>query len=63
MKILKLKIVKASNGLQPGVDEVFLRALFSFVSGFLLLGYAWALIDKEKRTWHDIISGTKIIRL
>lgn len=62
MKITKLRAVDAATGLQPAADKAFLRAAFSLVSLFGLLGYVWALWEKEHRTWHDIIAGTRIIR-
>lgn len=37
----------------------FIIALFSY--GCLGLGFVWILIDKQKRTWHDICSGTQVI--
>lgn len=27
------------------------------------LGFFWCILDKDKRTWHDILSGTKLIQL
>lgn len=27
------------------------------------LGYLWALVDREKRTWHDHIGGTWVVRI
>ena len=59
--ILKLKVVDFVSGEKPGADKAFLRAFFSLASLFLLLGYAWAIWEKDKRTWHDIIAGTRVI--
>ena len=25
-------------------------------------GYFWSLIDNQKRTWHDILVGTVVVR-
>lgn len=34
-----------------------------FVSGTLFfLGFAWILIDKQRRAWHDLISDTYVIK-
>ena len=27
------------------------------------LGYWWVMIDREKRAWHDILSGTRVVVL
>jgi len=32
-------------------------------AGCLGLGYAWPLIDPQRRTWHDIWTGTRVVRL
>lgn len=62
MMILKLKAVDAASGAPLAADKSFLRAFFSLVSISVgLLGYIWAIWEKDKRTWHDIIAGAKII--
>ncbi len=62
MKITKLKLVDYHTGGAAPADKVFLRTLFSLVSLFMLLGYVWALWEKDHRTWHDLIAGTRIVR-
>ncbi len=62
MKIFRLKIVDFATGGPLPADKAFLRAFFSLVSIFCLLGYIWALWEKDGRTWHDIIAGTRIIK-
>ncbi len=37
----------------------FLAALVSLIP--FGLGFLWAGIDREKRTWHDHISGTRLV--
>ena len=27
------------------------------------LGYLWCLFDRDKRYWHDILSGTRLVLL
>ncbi len=61
MKIFKLKAVDFSSGGPLTADKAFLRAFFSLVSLFGLLGYVWAIWEKDKRTWHDIIAGSRIV--
>ncbi len=36
-------------------------ALFSF--GVFGLGFCWALLDSEKRCWHDLVAHTRMARL
>lgn len=61
--ILGIKIVDCDTGAKPGADKAFLRAAFSLVSLFMLLGYLWAAWQKEGRTWHDLIAGTKAVKV
>ena len=59
--MMKLRVVKADGGELSDVDAL-IRAVGYYVSGmFIGLGYIWALFDDEKRTWHDMIAGTRVI--
>jgi len=41
-----------------------LRFLVGIVSlAALGLGYAWVLVDSERRAWHDIAAGTRVVVL
>ncbi|MGK2849636.1 MAG: RDD family protein [Candidatus Limnocylindrales bacterium] len=33
-----------------------------FVSSVLYLGFIWIFIDKRRRSWHDLVAGTVVIR-
>ncbi|OGT21654.1 MAG: hypothetical protein A2V90_06105 [Gammaproteobacteria bacterium RBG_16_57_12] len=39
----------------------FLVAILSWLAGGL--GFFWILFDRQKRSWHDIASGTRLIYL
>ena len=59
--IMKIKVVD-EKGEKPSADKAFLRSLVSLLSlGAIGLGYLWAL-GKEKQTWHDILSKTKVVK-
>lgn len=60
--ILKLRVVDMATGGKPAADKAFLRGFFSLISLFGLLGYIWAIWEKDKRTWHDIIAGTRVLK-
>ncbi|KAF0126723.1 MAG: adenylate/guanylate cyclase domain-containing protein [Elusimicrobia bacterium] len=62
-KIMGIKVVDNETGGRVGADKAFLRAFFSLASLFLMLGYIWAAWQKEGRTWHDIIAGTRAIKI
>jgi uncharacterized RDD family membrane protein YckC len=39
------------------------RTLLSLISlGLLGVGYFWGIIDRQHRTWHDILLGTVVVR-
>ena len=61
-KILKLKVVRADGG--PIDWKLGLaRSLFTIISAtVVLLGFLWAFWEKERRGWHDLIAGTKVVR-
>src|SRR5262249_44130140 len=58
-----IKIVRMDGG-----PINFATALIRFLAGFLslavlFLGFFWAGWSREKRSWHDIIAGTMIVRV
>lgn len=63
MKTWKIQI-QTSDGQQMNWSKSairFMAAIFSW--GVCGLGFLWSLFDNQKRTWHDIISGTQLIQL
>jgi len=61
-KICKLAVVPMSGTGPLEKRQRLMRALFSLVSGYcLLLGYLWALWEKDGRGWHDLIAGTRVV--
>jgi uncharacterized RDD family membrane protein YckC len=62
MRAWRVKI-ENSDGLRPGWGSSLLRFVVSLVSAALAgLGFLWSLFDTRKRTWHDILSGTRLVR-
>ena len=55
------------HNLRPGPVtwlQCLLRFIIALPAGLLFgLGYAWMLIDKQKLTWHDRYSETRIVQL
>ena len=63
MRPWRLKVL-ATDGRVAGTRALCLRyavATVSLAAGGL--GFAWSLVDRERRTWHDIASGTVLVRL
>ena len=63
MKAWKFKItcVNGSNVNWKIASIRFLTAILSWLP--FGLGYVWSIFDKKKRTWHDIASSTRLVRL
>jgi uncharacterized RDD family membrane protein YckC len=61
-RLLGLRTIDA-RGEAPGLRKGLLRAGVAVVSDLpLWLGYAAAGWDRERRTWHDRIAGTWVVR-
>ena len=57
----KVKLISV-NSRNISFYQRFGRFLGSLLSAScLFLGYIWILLDREKRSWHDLISGTRLI--
>jgi uncharacterized RDD family membrane protein YckC len=52
------------SGETPSWRQLVLRYLVAGVSlAAFGLGFLWSLFDRERRTWHDIASHTRVVRL
>ncbi|NUO73081.1 MAG: RDD family protein [Frateuria sp.] len=63
MRPWRLKVV-ASDGGAPELRALVVRYAVGSVSLLLGgLGFWWAWIDRDRLTWHDRASGTRMVRL
>jgi uncharacterized RDD family membrane protein YckC len=64
-RIVNIKVVRVDNGQPPGWGRAIGRVLFAnFISGqCCYLGYLWMLWDKDKRTWHDMVAATRVVKV
>lgn len=63
MKTWKIKLMHTKNENVSRIDA-FIRFLVAIISWLALgIGFFWSLFDEEKRTWHDIVSKTKLVRI
>jgi len=60
---LGIRVVNADDQPPSGVQS--LVRYFAYILSTLpfCLGYAWMIWDREHRCWHDIIAGTRVIRV
>jgi uncharacterized RDD family membrane protein YckC len=62
MRAWRVKI-EDESGNRPGWGKSTIRFLASLLSAAAVgIGFAWSLFDSRKRTWHDILSGSRLIR-
>jgi uncharacterized RDD family membrane protein YckC len=53
--------VQSSNGNRVTWQQALVRYLAALVSWLALgLGFIWSLFDRERKTWHDRLSGTEL---
>ena len=56
--------VQNADGTAIDLWQALLRFLIAIMSWLALgLGYWWMLWDKQQRTWHDIYSESRVVRL
>jgi uncharacterized RDD family membrane protein YckC len=61
MKSWRVRVV-AEDGGRPSFRQALIRYLFAWVSAAALgLGFLWVLFDPEQQTWHDRVSGTRLL--
>lgn len=63
MRAWRLRVVRA-DGDAPDWGALALRYVVAWLSLLCLgVGFLWSLIDHDRRSWHDIASGTVIVRI
>ena len=63
MRPWRLKVV-AADGQPASWRALCLRYAVATVSVLALgLGLLWCLFDRERRAWHDLAAGTRLVRL
>lgn len=61
MKSWRIRVVALDGG-DPRWGAAVLRYLWAWVSAAALgLGFIWALFDRDGLTWHDRLSGTRLV--
>ena len=61
MKAWKVRVTDRRGG-PISWWQALLRFLVALASwGLVGLGFLWALVDRERRTWHDLYSETRLV--
>ncbi len=63
MRAWRVRLVDHEAASVIGWSQLALRYLVAMLSLLVFgLGFAWSLFDRERRTWHDLASGTRLLR-
>jgi len=63
MKTWRVQLISI-DGTQIDWRKSAIRFIGAIISWLVFgLGFFWSLFDKDKRTWHDMLSATKLIQL
>jgi uncharacterized RDD family membrane protein YckC len=62
-KILGIRVLDADTGRSLPYVRAFVRALMSNLSALpCFLGFFWMLWEPRKRTWHDMVANSLVVR-
>ncbi|HEY3643998.1 MAG TPA: RDD family protein [Gammaproteobacteria bacterium] len=57
----RVKVIQAGSGARITWAQALIRYLTAYLSWLPLgLGFWWSLWDKDRKTWHDRLSGTAL---
>jgi uncharacterized RDD family membrane protein YckC len=65
--MFRLRVVEVSTGKRPTAAKLFLRSAISSIcltmnSLFLLPNFLWGLFRRDRRCWHELASGSRVVR-
>lgn len=63
MRPWRLKVVAADGGPPSGRALAIRYAVATLSLAAAGLGFLWCLVDRDRRGWHDLASGTVLVRL
>ena len=64
MRAWRLHLVDAVGGRAPSARQSLLRFAVGLGSGLAAgLGFAWCLVNRERRGWHDLAARTRLERI
>lgn len=63
MRAWRIRIVAAEGGALPWPRALLRFAVALLSLGALGLGFLWCLVDRERRTWHDLAARSTCVRV
>lgn len=61
-KLLELEVKNKDNTRVSLIRIIVRETIGRILSGIIFLGYIWIFFNREKRSFHDIIAGTVVLR-
>jgi uncharacterized RDD family membrane protein YckC len=63
-RMMGVRVIKR-NGKPLGWGDAFVRCWVGYLlsAAPLGLGFVWAIVDEDKRGWHDIIADTQVVQV
>lgn len=58
-----IRVVKVNGTPVTTVDAAIRYLGYYLSSAFILLGLLWAVFDNQRRTWHDLLAGTLVLKV
>lgn len=59
-KVMRLRVEKDGGELRL-IDVIYRETVGRFLSGILCIGYLMAIVDKNKRAFHDYLCDTRVV--
>ena len=62
-KMMGLKVVNLDGTHEISYGRLFVRDIIGryISSAVLFLGYVWVIFNKDRRSWHDLMSKTRVV--
>ena len=62
MRLMAIRVVRDADGGPVSLGAAILRLIGYWINNVLFyIGFAWILVDKRRRGWHDLLAGTCVV--
>jgi uncharacterized RDD family membrane protein YckC len=62
-RIMKLRVVDARTGGTLNDTQAVIRFVGYYINSMaIMIGWIWALFDKDRRGWHDMLANTLVVK-
>ena len=62
MRLMAIRVVRDADGGPVSLGAAILRLIGYWINNLTFyIGFAWILVDKRRRGWHDLLAGTCVV--